>query len=153
MDVKKYAVKFICALVYVHMILIIIAPFNKSILYRSIPEPLIKYLNQIGLNNPWNMFSPDPIPQQKIELTYFKNKTDKKPEVIIEEPKDESLYGLSRIRQFYLYNFFAQREKRIYKELGPMLCKNKSQGQWILTVKTGRADVYNIADERVMDCD
>lgn len=153
MKFKNYMINIACILICVHAVLIVIAPFQQSLIYRSLPKPFILYLNQSGLNNSWNMFAPDPIPQQKLILSYYANKDDAKPEITIEEPRNGTLYGLRNIRNYYIYHYFFKSEERIYNQLTTVLCKDKSVGQWRTTTVVHKEHKDYVVDERVLDCE
>lgn len=114
------------------MITITVISIPNTIFYHKLPSILVGYTNQVGLRNSWNMFAPEPAPEQKLELLYFADsKKPSTPTEVIEEPS-APLYNLSRIRHFYIYNYFLASDERIFKELEPVACRGRSTGHWTL---------------------
>ncbi len=151
MSVKKAGELLVCTLIAVHMATIFIISIPNTIFYHKLPKLVLDYTNQMGLRNSWNMFAPDPAPEQKIELQYFTN-LKSPPEIVIEQPEG-TLYSLSRIRRFYVYNYFLASDERIFKELEPVACRGKTGGYWTLKTwaKLDRKN-YVLTRDMMLDC-
>lgn len=153
MSFKKCIEILVCAWIVVHMVVICVIPLPNTIFYHSMPQFILKYANQLGIHNSWNMFAPDPSPEIKMRLAYFKDQKQTQPQQLIEHPKGK-LYGLSAIREFYMVNYFLASDERIFREMEPVLCANLSQGYWSL--KTwGKFDRKNfgLSRDMVLDCE
>lgn len=140
-------------LIAVHILVIVLIALPNTIFHNHLPSFLLGYANQIGIRNSWNMFAPDPAPEQKLQLQYFDDFKNPEPLESIEVPQGK-LYGVSAIRKFYMYNYFLASDERIFNELEPVLCAHKnSKGHW--TLKTwGKFDRQQFALSRdmLMDC-
>lgn len=152
MKVKKAGKWIIVTVLVMHLLLISLAPLPQSVFYQSLPKVFILYLNQLGLNNPWNMFAPDPSVEQKISLAYFPTKKATEPTYVKEQPEGK-LYGLSPIRSFYMLNYFMANDQRIFKELGPLVCRGVSSGYWELKTWIKVQDDFQMTRDMVLDCE
>lgn len=130
---EKFFEKLACSLIVCHMILILLAPLGPK-LYQKIPFILRQYINQIGLNSSWTLYSPNPPVDRKIIVRRFNtnSKNNDLGETVFYTPK-KRIYGLNSKRELTFLKYFFQRD-RMKSEFWPMLCEHYNGGYWTIEV-------------------
>jgi len=111
-----------------HLACIVILPNGVSFLGRTFEAYILPYANQVGANNSWNFFSPDPAHTMYFEYNlYFENENGEE----IKEPvqgfippeKTAIVLNTSERRKLYAMRFLLMNPARIEELVAPWLCR------------------------------
>ncbi len=111
-----------------HLSVVIILANGPSVLGRLHQDWIIGYANQLGLNQTWNFFSPDPSHIHYIRyFIHFENDAGDPVQDSIEgfipEDKEKLVIDSSKRRMLHAVRALSLDEKRTEKLLAPWLCK------------------------------
>lgn len=111
-----------------HLAVILILPNGGSYLGRRFENWLTPYANIFGINNTWNLFSPDPAhPMYFRYRVFFRNEwlEDLEPPIegFFPHDRDQRAPSLSEQRELYAMRFLIIDPRRVETILGPWLCR------------------------------
>ncbi len=108
-----------------HLIGILIMPSIQSIVVKEKGWIFRPYLNQIGLNTTWNLFSPDPATAMfmKIKLV-FRDEAREAVDLTIPDFADAINWNPTKRRALYMMRYAILDEQKVYQFLVPWLCRN-----------------------------
>ncbi len=118
----------ISVLLVFHLSVVIILANGPSVLGRLHQGWIIGYANQLGLNQTWNFFSPDPSHIHYIRyFVHFEddagNPVQDSLEGYIPEDKEKVVIDSSKRRMLHAVRALSLDENRTEKLLAPWLCK------------------------------
>lgn len=126
-------------MIFFHLTVVIVLANGPSILGRIHQGWLLGYANQLGVNQTWNFFSPDPTQIHYIHYyVHFEdesgNSTQEPIEAYLPEEKREIVMDSSKRRMLHSIRFISLDESRTEKLLAPWLCR-KYPGASFLNIK------------------
>jgi hypothetical protein len=142
-----------------HLLGILIMPSIQSIIVKEKGWIFRPYLNQVGMNTTWNLFSPDPASAMfmKVKLVQ-KSENNDAIDLVMPSFGDSINWNPAKRRDLYLMRFLLLDEAKVYRFLIPWYCKNYPQtkeiyiegvGTRIPGIDQARLEkVYKISDLR-----
>lgn len=122
-----------------HLAVVIILANGPSFLARYHQGWLIGYANQLGLNQTWNFFSPDPTHIHYIRyFVHFEddggNETRETIEGYLPEDKEKVVIDSSKRRMLHAVRAISLDEPRTERLLAPWLCRSY-EGATLVNIK------------------
>ena len=108
-----------------HLMGILIMPSVQSIIVKEKGWIFRPYLNQIGLNTTWNLFSPDPATAMFMKVKLIP-KDEAQPELDLLLPTfaDEINWDPTKRRALYMMRYVLLDEDKAHTYLIPWYCRN-----------------------------
>lgn len=108
-----------------HLSGIVLMPSVQSIIARERGWIWRPYLNQLGLNTTWNLFSPDPATAMFMRVKLVpEDETKEQIDLTIPEFADQINWNPIKRRALYLMRFSLLDEEKVYRFLIPWYCRN-----------------------------
>ncbi len=110
-----------------HLWLMMVIPFQSKILRESLPSIFYSYTSFIGLNTPWNFFSPEPSPRAYFEVETYQDQLGDDEWKSFFWPPDRSKFFF---RESFYRRLFSLKALYIKEERWPILadyfCRTKN---------------------------
>lgn len=133
-----------------HLIAVLLMPNHHSFVHREFGWLFLPYANTLGLNTPWQFFSPDPSSHVYFEYEVIPESIDRDIEKHRWPPEDKSRYLVDNyMRLIYHSRFTTSSKERIETFLIPWLCRHHP-GAREITVTTMSEELVSLDKARIL---
>lgn len=108
-----------------HFLGILLMPSVQSIIVREKGWIFRPWLNQIGFNTTWNLFSPDPATAMFLKVKLVpRDESAEAIDITIPEFADSINWDPTKRRELYMMRYAILDDQKVYQFFIPWLCRN-----------------------------